>query len=334
MKAILAFAACKSGDGHGAVGLTDNKMVCEYKSSETDVYHLIAYDPNTGKALASVYNAMTEMGEDYTLHKTARDGSAVIMAMTPAFLQDDEFQEVFDAFYTEYQAGYPSLDKAAEYMGILCDNVYRRVKDDTCPAHVKFECDRAGHLARINKAQMDSSVFEPRTLVAGEFTILAQSGAAPVYSPMTAPDINTFMGKYGLNPLRTFSPIEQELIPVIEPWYILPDEVVSICKHASASTGKSAPMRNFLLRGPAGTGKTEGAKAIAAGLGLPYMKIHLFRQLRDLRFCGSGVPGNRCCHNGRCYAGPGTATAQRYGRHNLRQCVQAHESAEPRRSGL
>ena len=31
-------------------------------------------------------------------------------------------------------------------------------------------------------------------------------------------------------------------------------------------------MRNFLLRGPAGTGKTMGAKAIAAGLGLPYMK--------------------------------------------------------------
>ena len=105
MKAILAFAACKSGDGHGAVGLTDNKMVCEYKSSETDVYHLIAYDPNTGKALASVYNAMTEMGEDYTRHKTARDGSAVIMALTPAFLQDDAFQEDFGAFYTAYLAG-------------------------------------------------------------------------------------------------------------------------------------------------------------------------------------------------------------------------------------
>ena len=31
-------------------------------------------------------------------------------------------------------------------------------------------------------------------------------------------------------------------------------------------------MRNFLLRGPAGTGKTQGARAIAAGLHLPYMK--------------------------------------------------------------
>ena len=32
-------------------------------------------------------------------------------------------------------------------------------------------------------------------------------------------------------------------------------------------------MRNFLLRGNAGTGKTEGAKAIAAGLGLPYLHL-------------------------------------------------------------
>ena len=32
-------------------------------------------------------------------------------------------------------------------------------------------------------------------------------------------------------------------------------------------------MRNFLLRGPAGTGKTEGAKAIASGLHLPYRCI-------------------------------------------------------------
>jgi len=30
-------------------------------------------------------------------------------------------------------------------------------------------------------------------------------------------------------------------------------------------------MRNFMLRGPSGTGKTEGAKAIASGLGLPYV---------------------------------------------------------------
>ncbi len=61
-------------------------------------------------------------------------------------------------------------------------------------------------------------------------------------------------------------------MPEIPDWYIIPQEVVEICRHAKETTGKSMQMRNFLLRGPAGTGKTMGAKAIAAGMHLPYMK--------------------------------------------------------------
>ena len=79
------------------------------------------------------------------------------------------------------------------------------------------------------------------------------------------------MGKYTLHP-RTLTPSEQALVPVLPEWYTIPREVVDICRHASLTTGKPTQMRNFLLRGPAGTGKTMGAKAIAAGLGLPYMK--------------------------------------------------------------
>ncbi len=73
-------------------------------------------------------------------------------------------------------------------------------------------------------------------------------------------------------PKRSFNAVEQSLIPALPAWYIIPDEVVDICKHAQLTTGKPMQMRNFLLRGPAGTGKTMGAKAIAAGLNLPYMK--------------------------------------------------------------
>lgn len=54
---------------------------------------------------------------------------------------------------------------------------------------------------------------------------------------------------------RTFTPQETMLIPKLPEWYIIPKEVVDICKHAKATTGKSMQMRNFLLRGPAGTGK-------------------------------------------------------------------------------
>ena len=80
------------------------------------------------------------------------------------------------------------------------------------------------------------------------------------------------MGKYVLDPSRKLNAMEQTLVPFLPEWYIIPQEAVDICKHAQLTTGKPTQMRNFLLRGPAGTGKTMGAKAIAAGLGLPYMK--------------------------------------------------------------
>jgi len=49
-------------------------------------------------------------------------------------------------------------------------------------------------------------------------------------------------------------------------------------------------MRNFLLRGPAGTGKTEGARAIAAGLGLPYVKYTCSANTEVYDFIGQVFP--------------------------------------------
>lgn len=49
-------------------------------------------------------------------------------------------------------------------------------------------------------------------------------------------------------------------------------------------------MRNFLLRGPAGTGKTMGAKAVAAGLGLPYMKYTCSAGTEIFDFVGMVFP--------------------------------------------
>ena len=50
------------------------------------------------------------------------------------------------------------------------------------------------------------------------------------------------------------------------------------------------PMRNFMLRGAAGSGKTEGAKAIAAGLGLPYMFLTCSADNEIFDFIGQILP--------------------------------------------
>lgn len=290
IKAVHAVCHCMDGSGEGAVGIIDHRTAAEYKSSvSADAYHLVVYDSNTGTLLASVYDSNMETFENYTLNSSGRDGAAVMMALFPMLMQDDEFKENFEVYQDELNAGYPHMDKATEYMALMCDNAYRRIKDDSCAAHIKVNVDKAGNLMRVSQTHLDSGSFTPTTVLAGEFKIFAQTGPAQIYSATETIDHADFEGQYVLNK-RTFTPQETMLIPKLPEWYIIPKEVVDICKHAKATTGKSMQMRNFLLRGPAGTGKTMGAKAIAAALGLPYMKYTCSANTEIFDFVGMIFP--------------------------------------------
>lgn len=273
IKAVNALCVCQNG-GEGAVGqITSTLSVAEYKSSMgPDAYHLVVYDSGTGSLLASVYDRNTELIEQYTVHTSARDGAALFFSMMPQLMEDKEFQENFQIYLEQYRDSFSAFSKAAHAMAILCDNVYRRVKDDTCAAHLKANVDKSGNLMRVSRAQLDSGLYQPTEVLAGEFTIFAQNGEPVVHKPAKVIDHKDFVGKYVLDPSRKLAAMEQTLVPTLPEWYVIPQEAVDICKHAQLTTGKPTQMRNFLLRGPAGTGKTMGAKAIAAGLRLPYMK--------------------------------------------------------------
>lgn len=136
----------------------------------------------------------------------------------------------------------------------------------------------------------DSGSFVPTSVTAGEFTIFAKTGPAVIKKAGVVVEHTDFVGKYPLTPGRTLSALELSLIPKLPEWYIIPPEVVDICKHAQKTTGRPMQMRNFLLRGPAGTGKTMGAKAIAAGLGLPYMKYTCSANTEIFDFTGMIFP--------------------------------------------
>ena len=292
IKAVHAMCRCMNGTGEGAVGQIDtNKSVAEYKSSVgPDAYHLVVFDAASGSALASVYDKNTELIEQYVAHPSQRDGAAIFFALMPFLMSDAEFDETFQEYYDQFIAGYPDMAKATESMAILCDNAYRRIKDDTCPAHINITVDKSGNLMRVSQGQLDSGSFVPTSVTAGEFTIFAKTGPAVIKKAGVVVEHTDFVGKYPLTPGRTLSALELSLIPKLPEWYIIPPEVVDICKHAQKTTGRPMQMRNFLLRGPAGTGKTMGAKAIAAGLGLPYMKYTCSANTEIFDFTGMILP--------------------------------------------
>lgn len=292
IKAVHAMCRCMNGTGEGAVGQIDtNKSVAEYKSSVgPDAYHLVVFDAASGSALASVYDKNTELIEQYVAHPSQRDGAAIFFALMPFLMSDAEFDETFQEYYDQFIAGYPDMAKATESIAILCDNAYRRIKDDTCPAHINITVDKSGNLMRVSQGQLDSGSFVPTSVTAGEFTIFAKTGPAVIKKAGVVVEHTDFVGKYPLTPGRTLSALELSLIPKLPEWYIIPPEVVDICKHAQKTTGRPMQMRNFLLRGPAGTGKTMGAKAIAAGLGLPYMKYTCSANTEIFDFTGMLFP--------------------------------------------
>lgn len=291
IKAVHALCVCQNG-GEGAVGkITSAMSVAEYKSSMgPDAYHLVVYDSGTGSLLASVYDRNTELMEQYTVHASARDGAALFFAMMPKLLEDEEFRENWKAYQEQFTNGFSDLPKATHNMAILCDNAYRRIKDTACPAHLKVNVDKSGNLMRVSRAQLDSGLYQPTEVLAGEFTIFTQSGRAAVHKPAKVIDHKDFVGKYTLDPGRKLTAAERAQVPILPEWYIIPQEAVDICKHAQLTTGKPTQMRNFLLRGPAGTGKTMGAKAIAAGLGLPYMKYTCSAGTEIFDFVGMVFP--------------------------------------------
>lgn len=292
IKAVHAFCRCMNGSGEGAVGMVDGqKSAAEYKSAAgPDTYHLVVFDSATGNLLASVYDKNTEVIEQYTAHSSQRDGAALLFAMMPMLLSDSEFDEHLQSYNDQMNAGYTDMKQATEDMAILCDNAYRRIKDDTCPAHIPVSLDKSGNLMRVSQTQLDSGVFTPTSVIAGEFTIFAKTGPAVISKATTVIEHSDFIGKYQLNAGRKLSALEMSLVPKLPEWYIIPVEVADICKHAQATTGKPTQMRNFLLRGPAGTGKTMGAKAIAAGLGLPYMKYTCSAGTEIFDFVGMVFP--------------------------------------------
>lgn len=158
------------------------------------------------------------------------------------------------------------------------------------PAAVNLDLEPSGNLKRVPRPQIDAGKFIPHVVVAGEFTILAKTSASKaIKSAEVIIEQKDFVGKFALHP-RILTPLEQILVPKLPEWYVIPQEVLDVCKHAAVTTGRPMQMRNFLLRGPAGTGKTMGAQAIAAGLGLPYMKYTCSAQTEIYDFIGQIFP--------------------------------------------
>ena len=268
--------AGKAEEELGAIGSQANNFTIAEYPSRTGLLHVVVYNRMTGKFIAGKYEKPLDLDskpEPYQFKKDEDSGSALYFALMPTFLSDDEFNEKYQELKQHRDDGFPDLPKAAETAAVLCDNVYRRIRyGDSLPiGNIKVDTPANGVLQRLTPLNIQKGVYAPTEIIQGTFQVL-KGGHHYTASAVSIPK-EDFVDKYILSNSRTLTPQEESTVPILEDWYVIPKEIQRICEHAKLTTDSKQPMRNFMLRGPAGTGKTEGAKAIAAGLHLPYRCI-------------------------------------------------------------
>lgn len=166
--------------------------------------------------------------------------------------------------------GFLNKEETIKTAALLCDNLYRRVKnaDNLGDAGIHVKVNAGGIIPAIRPMDITKGTLLATNILYGDFKVLKAEYASK--TPMELIPHKEFVGQYILNEQRILTPIEEATVPVLPEWYIIPPEIKLLCEHAKKTTGTSRAMRNFMLRGPAGTGKSQGAMAMASAFHLPY----------------------------------------------------------------
>ena len=270
-----------------AIGTQKDRTIAEYISRAGEI-HAVVFNINAGKFIAGRFDDITSTPRVYSLKERGNTGSALFFALMPIALNDDEFRENYDLLGRCKNDGFSDMDEAEKAAFILCDNLYRRITNATTLSTdgIPINIQSTGNLQQLTALQLNKGTYSPSSVLFGTFQIL--KGSVSSGSSITT-DKNDFVGKYPLSS-RKLTAEESLMIPKLEDWYVIPPEVVTICQHAHLTSSGIQPMRNFMMRGPAGTGKTEGAKAVAAGLGLPYMYYTCSANTEIYDFLGQMLP--------------------------------------------
>ena len=292
LSAILAYldmdtTCTPAGTSESAIGTQGDKIIAEYKSRSGEI-HAVVFNRKNGKFNVGCFEDVTSAPKVYSLKESGNTGTALFFALIPEALEDDEFREYYELLGRCKNDGFSDMEEAEKAAFILCDNLYRRIEGASLhgKSGILLDIPATGNIAPITTLNLNKKAYSPSSVLYGTFDIFTGTAASAVG---TAVDKKDFINHYPLSE-RNFSLREQLMIPKIEDWYLIPQEVVTICKHAFQTTSSSQPMRNFMMRGPAGTGKTEGAKAIAAGLGLPYLYYTCSANTEIYDFLGQMLP--------------------------------------------
>ena len=293
LRALLSVAELLETDNDGAIGVQKNEtgqieFYCgEFKKKDSDDRTVVVYNSRTGKF------KVCESGNGIHRHMPAlrageSDGKPLLCMLEYASLNMDgsvfnqEFYENFTVFREQLKNGWNDMDQALQAAFVCCDNIYRRVEKANTLGANGIPVDRnslaSGNAPILTPQAIAQGQYAPTEVVAGQFAILCVNRITARSRPF-----DTLGNTYRMNVELTEE--EKARVPEVSPKFHVSEEVQDMLDMI-----KNTPLRNFMMRGNSGTGKTIDVAILAKALGLPYYFLTCSEGTDEMDLVSTMVP--------------------------------------------
>lgn len=221
---------------------------------------------------------------------TNEDTTCILLALVPEIIADSEAKELYEqmkpTLLSDFSISEEEKVEFAKQLTKMTDNVYSRIVWHNTRVNINLTFNKSNKCYPISPSKIEDGTYIPDKAM-GRFHLFCRKEENSQKNGSTT-SMQSFMNSYRLN--RVLTEKEQAMVPKFDDSWTVPKEAPKICRLIKQSSNDKEPFRNFMLQGPAGTGKTETASLIAAALGLPKVVVTCNADSELFDFVGQVLP--------------------------------------------